>query len=151
RPGNSMIWQEPEGLMAETFRNFIAGEWVEPSTGEYFENRNPADTTDLIGRFPRSGREDVERAVRSAKEGFERWRRTPAPQRGDVLRRVGDLLTQRKDEIARVMTREMGKVLQETRGDVQEGIDTAYYAATQGRQLFGHTVPSELRDKWAMS
>ncbi len=137
--------------MAETFRNFIAGEWVEPSTGEYFENRNPADTTDLIGRFPRSGREDVERAVRSAKEGFERWRRTPAPQRGDVLRRVGDLLTQRKDEIARVMTREMGKVLQETRGDVQEGIDTAYYAATQGRQLFGHTVPSELRDKWAMS
>ncbi len=137
--------------MAETFRNFIAGEWVEPATGEYFENRNPADTTDLIGLFPRSGKEDVERAVRSAKEGFERWRRTPAPQRGDVLRRVGDLLTERKEELARVMTREMGKVLQETRGDVQEGIDTAYYAATEGRRLFGHTVPSELRDKWAMT
>ncbi|HEX7119323.1 MAG TPA: aldehyde dehydrogenase family protein [Longimicrobiales bacterium] len=137
--------------MAETFRNYIAGEWVEPATGEYFENRNPADTTDLIGRFPRSGREDLERAVRSAKEGFRRWSRTPAPQRGDVLRRVGDLLTARKEEIARVMTREMGKVLEETRGDVQEGIDTAYYAATEGRRLFGHTVPSELRDKWAMT
>ncbi|HEX6940706.1 MAG TPA: aldehyde dehydrogenase family protein [Longimicrobiales bacterium] len=137
--------------MAETFRNFIAGEWVAPATGDYFENRNPADTRDLIGRFPRSGREDLERAVRSAKEGFERWRRTPAPQRGDVLRRVGDLLTARKEEIARAMTREMGKVLEETRGDVQEGIDTAYYAATEGRRLFGHTVPSELRDKWAMS
>ena len=137
--------------MAEKFRNFIAGEWVEPATGEYFENRNPADTTDLIGLFPRSGKEDVERAVESAKAGFERWRRTPAPQRGDVLRRVGDLMTARKDEIARAMTREMGKVLEETRGDVQEGIDTAYYAGVEGRRLFGKTVPSELRDKWAMT
>ncbi|MFL5575920.1 MAG: aldehyde dehydrogenase family protein [Gemmatimonadaceae bacterium] len=135
----------------KTFKNFIAGEWVAPATGEYFENVNPADTGDVIGRFPLSGREDVDRAVESAKRGFELWRRTPAPARGDVLRRVGDLLTRRKDEIADLMTREMGKPLNETRGDVQEGIDTAYYAATQGRQLFGHTVPSELRSKWAMS
>src|SRR5690606_17974391 len=97
------------------------------------------------------GAEDVERAVQSAREGFERWRRTPAPRRGDVIRRAGDILAARKEEIARIMTREMGKVLEETRGDVQEGIDTAYYAATEGRRLFGHTVPSELRDKWAMS
>src|SRR5690606_22599159 len=83
--------------------------------------------------------------------GFERWRRTPAPQRGDVIRRVGDILTARKDEIARIMTREMGKVLEETRGDVQEGIETAYYAETEGRRLFGYTVPSELPDKWAMT
>ncbi|HEX7050288.1 MAG TPA: aldehyde dehydrogenase family protein [Longimicrobiales bacterium] len=138
-------------MMAERFKNFIGGEWVEPTTGEYFENRNPADTDDLIGLWPRSGAQDVERAVNSAAEGFERWRRTPAPQRGDVLRRVGDLLTARKEEIARTMTREMGKVLEETRGDVQEGIDTAYYAAMEGRRLFGRTVPSELPDKWAMS
>ena len=137
--------------MAETFLNFIAGEWREPSTGQYHENRNPADTEDVIGLFPRSGREDVERAVASAREGFERWKRTPAPARGDVLRRAGDLMTEHKEEIARIMTREMGKVLTETRGDVQEGIDTAYYAASEGRRLFGHTVPSELRDKWAMS
>ena len=137
--------------MATNFRNFIAGKWVAPSTGQYFENRNPADTTDLIGCFPDSGAEDVEAAVRSAREGFRTWSRTPAPVRGDVLRRVGDLLTARKAEIAEAMTREMGKVVAETGGDVQEGIDTAYYAATEGRRLFGHVVPSELRSKWAMS
>ena len=133
------------------FRNFIAGEWAEPAGGEYFDNVNPADTSDVIGRFPITTREDVDRAVASARRGFAQWSATPAPARGDVLRRVGDLLTTRKEELADLMTREMGKPLNETRGDVQEGIDTAYYAATQGRQLFGHTVPSELRSKWAMS
>jgi len=137
--------------MAKTFRNFIGGEWVAPVDGRYFQNRNPADTDDLIGRFPDSGPRDVEAAVRSARRGFALWSRTPAPARGDVLRRVGDLLVERKDAIADAMTREMGKVLAETRGDVQEGIDTAYYAATEGRRLFGHVVPSELRSKWAMS
>lgn len=134
-----------------TFRNFIGGQWVAPSTDAYFENRNPADQDDLIGRFPASGVADVEAAVASARRGFERWKRTPPPARGDVLRRVGDLLAARKEELADIMTREMGKPLAETRGDVQEGIDTAYYAATEGRRLFGHTVPSELANKWAMS
>jgi alpha-ketoglutaric semialdehyde dehydrogenase len=133
------------------FKNFIAGRWVEPATGAYYENRNPADRTDLVGRFPRSSADDVQRAAQSALEGFVQWSRTPAPVRGQVLQRVGDLLVRRKEEIARAMTREMGKVLLETRGDVQEGIDTAYYAHTEGRRLFGRTVPSELRDKWAMS
>jgi aldehyde dehydrogenase (NAD+) len=137
--------------MPETFLNCIGGRWVAPASSDFFENRNPADRDDVIGLFPRSSAEDVDRAVASAKRGFAEWRRTPPPLRGDVLRRVGDLLAARKEEIARAMTREMGKVLTETRGDVQEGIDTAYYAATEGRRLFGHTVPSELRDKWAMS
>ena len=137
--------------MAKKFQNFIGGEWVDAKSGGTFENRNPADVSDLIGTFPRSTAEDLDGAVASAQRGFERWRRTPAPLRGDVLRRVGDLLSERKEEIARAMTREMGKVLNETRGDVQEGIDTAYYAAVEGRRLFGHTVPSELRDKWAMT
>jgi alpha-ketoglutaric semialdehyde dehydrogenase len=137
--------------MTTTFKNFIGGQWVEPATGEYFENRNPADHDDVIGRFPRSDARDVQRAVESATRGFELWRRTPAPARGDVMRRAGDLLVQRKDEVADLMTREMGKPLAETKGDVQEGIDTAYYAGTEGRQLFGRTVPSELRNKWAMS
>lgn len=137
--------------MATNFRNFINGRWVAPSTGTYFDNRNPANTRDLIGRFPDSGPEDIRRAVAAAKVGFERWSRVPAPARGDVLKRVGDLLSERKEMLARAMTREMGKVLAETRGDVQEGIDTAYYAAGEGRRLFGHTVPSELRSKWAMS
>ncbi|HEX4575026.1 MAG TPA: aldehyde dehydrogenase family protein [Gemmatimonadales bacterium] len=137
--------------MPETFKNFIAGEWVAPATGQYFENRNPADWDDVIGCFPRSGPDDVARAVRSAREGFARWSTTPAPIRGQVLQRVGDLLTERKEPIARAMSREMGKVVTETRGDVQEGIDTAYYAHTEGRRLFGRVVPSELRHKWAMS
>lgn len=134
-----------------TFQNFIGGRWVAPSTGQYFENRNPAHHGDLIGQFPASGVADVEAAVASAQRGFAQWKATPAPARGDVLRRVGDLLAARKEELADLMTREMGKPLAETRGDVQEGIDTAYYAATEGRRLFGHTVPSELANKWAMT
>jgi aldehyde dehydrogenase (NAD+) len=137
--------------MPKTFKNFIGGRWVAPLTGEYFPNRNPADWRETIGRFPKSGARDVARAVQSALKGFEAWKKTPAPARGDVLRRVGDVLSERKEAIARAMTREMGKVLAETRGDVQEGIDTAYYAASEGRRLFGRTVPSELQNKWAMS
>jgi aldehyde dehydrogenase (NAD+) len=135
----------------KTFHNYIAGAWVEPSTGKYQDNTNPADTSDVIGRVPLSAAADVARAVESAQRGFELWKRTPAPARGDVLRRVGEIMIARKEELADLMTREMGKPLAETRGDVQEGIDTAFYAATEGRRLFGHTVPSELRNKWAMS
>src|SRR5687768_18550209 len=103
RPGRAAdpaITQSLLILRMKTFKNFIAGEWVAPSTDEYFDNINPADTTDIVGRFPLSGREDVERAITSAKRGFERWKRTPAPARGDVLRRVGDIMTARKDEPA---------------------------------------------------
>ena len=137
--------------MPREFRNFIGGEWVAPLRGGYFDDRNPARTEDLIGRFPRSGKEDVDGAVQAAKRGFEIWRKTPAPSRGDILRKAGDLLNKRKEELARAATREMGKTLIETRGDVQEGIDTAYYAAAECRRPFGFTVPSELPDKWAMS
>src|SRR3989454_2644470 len=137
--------------MADNFKNFIAGEWVAPASGAYFENRNPADWNDVIGCFPRSGPDDVARAIASAKRGFAAWSRTPAPIRGQVLQRVGELLVLRKEAIAQAMTREMGKVLAETRGDVQEGIDTAFYAASEGRRLFGRVVPSELRNKWAMA
>jgi acyl-CoA reductase-like NAD-dependent aldehyde dehydrogenase len=137
--------------MPENFKNFVGGEWVAPSTGAYFENRNPADWNEVIGCFPRSGPDDVRRAVESARRGFAQWSMTPAPLRGAVLQRVGELLVAKKEAIARAMTREMGKVLAETRGDVQEGIDTAFYAASEGRRLFGRVVPSELKNKWAMS
>lgn len=137
--------------MAEKFLNYVAGEWTEPATGEYIENRNPARTSDLIGLFPDTGTSELDAAVASAQRGFERWSRTPAPERGLVLKKAGDLLTRHKEDLARTATREMGKVLDETRGDVQEAIDTAYYAAVEGRRLFGRTAPSELRSKWAMS
>ncbi len=117
---------------AQNFKNYVGGKWVSPSTRTYFDNRNPANTRDLIGRFPDSGPADIEAAVAAAKEGFARWSRTPAPARGDILRRVGDLLVEQKEAIANGMTREMGKVLAETRGDVQEGIDTAYTPPPRG-------------------
>src|SRR4029078_8165359 len=137
--------------MPKTFQNSIGGAWSAPAGGEYFENRNPADTRDLIGRFPLSSAADVDRDVASGQRGFAVCSRMPAPARGDVLRRVGDLLVQRKEEIADLMTREMGKPLTETRGDARQGAATAFYAATMGRQLPGRTVPSEMPNKWAMS
>lgn len=133
------------------YRNYIGGKWVDATSGKTFEDRNPARWTDVIGTFPDSSGEDVDRAVRAAKEAFESWRLVPAPKRGDIVRAAGDLMSDRKDEIAREMTREMGKVLAETRGDVQEGIDTAYYAAGEGRRLFGVIAPSELRNKFNMA
>jgi alpha-ketoglutaric semialdehyde dehydrogenase len=133
------------------YQNFINGKWVDAKSGATFEDRNPANWDEVVGTFPKSGKDDVEEAVRAARAAFEKWRLVPAPHRGDILRKVGDLMVARKEEIARVMTREMGKVLLETRGDVQEGIDTAYYAATEGRRLFGHTVPSELPNKFNMA
>ena len=137
--------------MPERFQNFIAGRWQDAASGQTFEDRNPARTSDLIGHFPDSGEADVDAAVRAAREAFRAWSRKPAPARGDILRRLGDLLTERKDALAREMTREMGKPFFETRGDVQEAIDTAYYAASETRRLFGHTVPSELPDKFNMT
>lgn len=137
--------------MAELYKNYIDGKWVEAKSGKTFEDRNPADRHDLIGLFPASGPADVDHAVGAAKRAFAKWRLVPAPKRGEILYRVGELLRERKEEIARVMTREMGKILKESRGDVQEGIDTAFYAAGEGRRLFGETTPSELPDKFAMS
>ncbi len=134
-----------------TFRLFIGGEWVESGSGRLFESRNPADTRDVVGRFQAADAADTARAIRAAEEAFPAWRRTPAPKRGEILYRFAAILAERKEELARAMTREMGKVLAEARGDVQEGIDIAYLMAGEGRRLFGDTVPSELPDKWAMS
>lgn len=137
--------------MSKSYRNFINGREVDAKSGKTFENRNPANWDEVLSTFPMSSKEDVDDAVRAARNAFEKWRLVPAPARGDILRKVGDLLTARKEELAKTMTREMGKVLLETRGDVQEGIDTAYYAAAEGRRLFGHTVPSELPSKFNMA
>ncbi len=139
-----------ESIMKK-FQNFINGKWADAKSGRTFENRNPANWEEVVGMFPKSGKEDVEEAVMAARKAFEAWRLMPAPKRGDILKTVGDIMVRRKEEIANLMTREMGKVLAETRGDTQEGIDTAYYAASEGRRLFGHTVPSELPNKFNMA
>lgn len=132
-------------------QNFINGIWQSATAGSTFKDINPAIHSDVIGHFPESGVEDVDDAVRAARDAFRSWSRMPAPARGDILRRIGDLLTERKSELAFQMTREMGKPFFETKGDVQEAIDTAYYAASETRRLFGHTVPSEMPNKFNMS
>src|SRR5512139_4116463 len=138
--------------MTTNFKNFINGKRQESKSGKFFENRNPSNwNDDLIGCFPLSTKEDVDEAVAAAKKAFSKWRLIPAPKRGDVLKRVGDLMLEQKDKIAFEMTREMGKVFAETKGDTQEGIDTAYYAASEGRRLFGYNAPSELPNKMNLS
>jgi alpha-ketoglutaric semialdehyde dehydrogenase len=138
-------------MATKVFKNLIGGQWVSSASGKTFLNRNPANTDDVVGEFQASGAADVEKAVQAARAAFRQWRLVPAPKRGELLYRVGELLLQRKEALARDMTREMGKVLSETRGDVQEAADTAFYMAGEGRRLFGQTTPSELRDKFAMS
>jgi alpha-ketoglutaric semialdehyde dehydrogenase len=134
----------------KTFRNYVDGEWVDAVSGETFDSISPA-TGELIGTFPRSGAEDVDRAVEAAKQAYEEWRLVPAPARGEILYRFGQLVREHKDELALLMSQEMGKVLPEAGGDVQEAIDMSFYMAGEGRRLFGHTTPSELRDKFNMS
>jgi alpha-ketoglutaric semialdehyde dehydrogenase len=135
----------------KVYKNFIDGEWVEASTGQTFENRNPADTRDVVGIFQRSGKADVDAAIGAAKRAFAKWRLIPAPRRAEIIYRAAEMLMERKEEYARDMTREMGKILKETRGDVQEAVDTAYYMAGEGRRMFGPTTPSELPNKFAMA
>jgi len=133
------------------FKNYIGGKWIAKGEHGTFLNINPADTDDVVGEFPLSGKKDIQAAVQSALAAQRKWCLVPAPRRGEVLKRVGDLLVKYKEDIARLMTREMGKILDETRGDVQEGIDTAYYMAGEGRRLFGDTVPCEMPNKFGMS
>jgi aldehyde dehydrogenase (NAD+) len=134
-----------------TFQNFIDGSWVPSRSGRTFENRNPADRDDLIGLFQDSSREDVEAAVAAAARAYCSWRLVPAPKRAEMLSAAAQIIAARKETLAREMTREMGKVLDETRGDVQEAIDMTGFMAGEGRRQYGQTVPSELRDKFAMS
>src|SRR5512133_176636 len=137
-------------LGTKTYKNFIAGEWVDAAGGETFESTSPANG-DTIGVFPKSTAADVDRAVEAAKAAYEDWRLVPAPKRGEILFRFAQLLTEQKDDIAQLMAREMGKVLPEAAGDVQEAIDMSFYMGGEGRRLFGQTTPSELRDKFNMS
>src|SRR6266496_1969805 len=135
---------------SNTYHNYVVGRWVPSVAGEWLENNNPSDTRDVIGRFPVSTREDVDTAVSAAADAFNDWRLTPAPRRAEILFRVGEILIRDKHKFAADMTREMGKVLKETGGDVQEAIDCTYYAAGEGRRLHGFTTPAEMPNKFAM-
>src|SRR2546426_4166886 len=134
-----------------TYNNFIDGEWVPSRSGQVFENRNPADREDLLGYFQESSVADAEAAIAAARRAYLQWRLVPAPKRAEILFKAAALIVERKGQLAHDMTREMGKVLEETRGDVQEAIDMTFFMAGEGRRQYGQTVPSELRDKFAMS
>ena len=135
--------------MVKSYKNLINGKYVSTKSGKTYKNINPANQDDVVGIFPLSDERDVNLAVSAAKKAYEKWRKVPAPQRGEIIRKATDILIERKEELAKIMTREMGKVLKETRGDVQEAIDTGLYAAGEGRRLFSYTVPSELTNKMA--
>lgn len=137
--------------MSKTYHNFINGEWRPSAGGETFENRNPANHREVLGRFQQSTAEDVNMAVAAAAQAQAAWRNTPAPKRAEILYRVAEMLVRQKEPLARQMTREMGKILKETQGDVQEGIDLTYFTAGEGRRLHGQTCPSELTRKFCLS
>src|SRR5438093_5312804 len=135
----------------KVYKNFIGGEWVESTSRNTFDDINPANRHELVGTFERSNARDVEMSVAAAKEAYKAWRLVPAPKRGEILFRAARLLLESKEMLAEQMTREMGKVLEETRGDVQEALDMTFYMAGEGRRLFGQTTPSELPNKFCMS
>ena len=135
----------------KTYLNFIDGQWIAATSGKTCENRNPADTRDLVGIFQRSGAHEVNLAVEAAQRAFRAWSLTPAPRRAEILLKAADILEQKKEGFARDMTREMGKVLKETRGDTQEAIDCGHFFAGEGRRMYGLTTPSELPNKFAMA
>ncbi len=131
----------------ERIKNYINGKWVDSKSGETFRSTNPANQGEVIGIVSKSDREDVDQAVKAAQGTYEEWRLTPAPRRGEILFRAAEILLRNKDFLGKLETREMGKVLPEGLGDVQEAIDMGYYMAGEGRRLSGETVPSELPDK----
>lgn len=136
---------------ARVYQNYINGRWVDSVTGQTYENRNPADNRELIGLFQKSNEKDVETAISAAEEAYKSWRLVPAPERGELIFKAAQMLMDRKEAISRDMTREMGKIIKETRGDTQEAIDMGFYMAGEGRRMFGETCPSEMRNKFQMS
>jgi alpha-ketoglutaric semialdehyde dehydrogenase len=143
--------RDKEAKMSKVYKNYINGKWQVSNSGETFENINPSNTKQVLGRFQKSNKTDVNKAISGAKDAQIKWRNTPAPKRGEMLFRAGEMLLKNKDSLAKDMTMEMGKVFKEAGGDVQEGIDMAYYAAGEGRRLMGETVPSEMINKFCMS
>ena len=136
--------------MTELIKNFIGGMWLESESGAVFSSHNPVDEA-LIGVAVNSSIRDVEAAVAAAQQAFAEWRAWPAPRRGEILYTVARILEERKESLSRLMTQEMGKVIVEARGDVQEAIDMAYFMGGEGRRLNGYTAPVEMPNKFGMA
>src|SRR2546421_9457743 len=147
----TMTSERGQKTEAKTYKNYIGGHWVESKSGRTFTSTNPAHKDQVLGVMQASNADDVNAAIEAAEKAFNGWRHTPAPARGEIILKAALLLEARKAELARLMTQEMGKVLKEAGGDVQEAIDMGKYAAGLGRHPHGETVPSELKNKWAMT
>jgi alpha-ketoglutaric semialdehyde dehydrogenase len=137
--------------MATTFKNYINGEWLDAASGRTFANVNPSNVKEEIGLFPRSGKEDVDKAVSSARTAFEQWSRVPPPQRGKILFEAGSIMKSRKKELAEILSRENGKTVNGAMGDVQSGIDMAFFAGGEGTRWYGRTTHSNLKKRFAMT
>src|SRR5438445_112730 len=135
--------------MVQEYGLFIGGKWRK-SDGKRFETHNPA-TGETLATFPLATKDELNQAVRQAKEGFDKWKKTPAPRRGELLLEAARIFRRKKEDLARTVTTEMGKIIAEGRGDVQEVIDFYEYAAGEGRRMFGETVPSELPNKMCLT
>lgn len=135
----------------QRYQNLIGGKLVEPSTGNYFENVNPALRSDIIGLFPISGQKDVDKAVKSARQAFPEWRDTTPPKRGELIYRAAELLKTNQERLAKVIVREMGKTMPESMGDIQSSIDVANFMAGEGRRMYGQTTSSALPNRWALT
>ncbi len=133
------------------YKNFINGKLIDSKSGRTFENRNPADWDEVVGIFPKSNIDDLNMAIEAAKNAYKKWRLVPWPKRSEIMRKAAEIMIEKKEALSQLMTREMGKVIKETRGDTQEGIDTALYASIEGRKFFGYTLPSELPNKSCMT
>ena len=127
----------------QVYKNFINGEWIESKSGQTYENRNPASSDEVVGIFQKSNADDVQMAIDAASEAYKSWRLVPAPKRAEILYRIAQRILRDKEEYSQQMTREMGKVIKETRGDVQEALEMAFYMAGEGRRMYGQTTPSE--------
>ncbi|HEU5226511.1 MAG TPA: aldehyde dehydrogenase family protein, partial [Ktedonobacteraceae bacterium] len=141
----------PATEQSQMYQNFIGGRWLASRSGETFVSTNPARTGEVIGYYQKSNSTDLDDAVETASKAQPGWAATPAPERGEILLRTALLLEQRKEELATLMTREMGKILKETRGDVQTAIDVAKFIAGEGRRAEGETLPSGIRNKFCMT
>jgi aldehyde dehydrogenase (NAD+) len=135
----------------EKYNNLIGGKLAPPVSGEYFENLNPADNTDIVGLFPKSGRKDIELAVQSAKNALPSWSNMPSPARGELIYKIADLLLRKQDTLSKVIVREMGKTMPESMGDIKSSADVAYFMAGEGRRMYGQTTFSALEKRWALT
>lgn len=138
-------------VMTDHFKNYINGTWMDAISGETFESINPSDISEVIGIFPRSKKDDVDNAVRSALSAFSEWKNTSPVERCNIIRRAGRIMEDKKHELAAVISRENGKTVKSALGDVQSGIDMACFVAGEGRRWYGKTAHSALKKRFAMT